>query len=233
VAGAGRRTRSKTAGSRDRGTRDHILDVALSLFRKHGFDATTMRDVAAAAEMALGAAYYYFPSKESLALAYYERISREQAAAARATFATTQDLRGRLAAVVHGRLEWLRRDRKLVAPLFRRIADPEDPVSVFSAETAAVREETIALFAEALDGTGLEMDASTRRLAAVASWSAMLGVLLYFAHDRSPGQRRTHALADELVSLIADLLPLFASPLGEPLRTRLSSTLERAGLLGG
>ena len=39
-------------------TRDRILDAALRLFRERGFAETTMRDVAAAAGVATGAAYY-------------------------------------------------------------------------------------------------------------------------------------------------------------------------------
>ncbi|HZS36969.1 MAG TPA: TetR family transcriptional regulator, partial [Polyangia bacterium] len=37
-------------------TRRRVVDAALTLFRKRGFDATTMRDVAAAAGLSLGAA---------------------------------------------------------------------------------------------------------------------------------------------------------------------------------
>ena len=32
-----------------------------------------MRDIAKAAGLSLGAAYYYFPSKEALVFAYYEQ----------------------------------------------------------------------------------------------------------------------------------------------------------------
>src|SRR4051812_16540464 len=45
-------------------TRERIFTVALNLFREKGFEGTTMREVAAAANMSLGAAYYYFASKE-------------------------------------------------------------------------------------------------------------------------------------------------------------------------
>src|SRR5262245_57701400 len=61
-------------------TREKILDTALTLFRKQGFDGTTMRDVAKQAGVALGAAYYYFPSKEALVMAYYERIQDDHLA---------------------------------------------------------------------------------------------------------------------------------------------------------
>ena len=54
-------------------TRARILDVALDLFRRHGFEETTMRGIAAAADVSLGSAYYYFQSKEDLVMAFYER----------------------------------------------------------------------------------------------------------------------------------------------------------------
>jgi len=41
-------------------TRARILDAAIGLFRSRGFEATTMREIAAEAGVAIGAAYYYF-----------------------------------------------------------------------------------------------------------------------------------------------------------------------------
>jgi len=45
-------------------TRARILDAALDRFRRQGFEPTTMRAIAAQAEVSLGSAYYYFESKE-------------------------------------------------------------------------------------------------------------------------------------------------------------------------
>ena len=47
-------------------TKELILRTALELFRGCGFEITTMRDIARAAKVATGAAYYYFPSKEAV-----------------------------------------------------------------------------------------------------------------------------------------------------------------------
>jgi AcrR family transcriptional regulator len=68
-----RRRRRAAEGERKRDvTRRHLLDCALALFQKRGVDSTTMRDIASAAGLSLGAAYYHFPSKEALIFAYYE-----------------------------------------------------------------------------------------------------------------------------------------------------------------
>ena len=52
-------------------TSARILDVALDLFRRGGFEQTTMRGIAAEAGVSLGSAYYYFESKEHLVMAFY------------------------------------------------------------------------------------------------------------------------------------------------------------------
>ena len=51
--------------------RDQILDRAALLFGEHGYDRTSIRDIAAAVGMLPGSVYYHFPSKEALLEAVY------------------------------------------------------------------------------------------------------------------------------------------------------------------
>ena len=60
-------------------TRQRILAAALRVFRERGFDAATMREVAAEAGVAVGAAYYYFDSKDAIVMAFYEQSQQEMA----------------------------------------------------------------------------------------------------------------------------------------------------------
>lgn len=46
--------------------RSSILSEAARLFARKGFDATSMRDIAGAANITVGASYWYFASKEEL-----------------------------------------------------------------------------------------------------------------------------------------------------------------------
>ena len=48
------------------GKRQAILDAALPLFAAKGFDATAVPQIAAAAGVAVGTIYRYFPTKEAL-----------------------------------------------------------------------------------------------------------------------------------------------------------------------
>ncbi|MGJ3259582.1 MAG: TetR/AcrR family transcriptional regulator [Rhodospirillales bacterium] len=52
--------------------RVHVLDAAAYRFRRQGFAATTMRDIAADAGMLAGSLYYHFKSKTALLIAVHE-----------------------------------------------------------------------------------------------------------------------------------------------------------------
>ena len=52
--------------------RRDILDAASRLFWERGFDATTVQHIAAAAGVAAGTVYLYFPSKEHVLLAMHD-----------------------------------------------------------------------------------------------------------------------------------------------------------------
>src|SRR3990172_3799221 len=54
--------------------RKDILDAALDLFTKKGFNETTVDDIASGAGVAKGTIYLYFPSKEHILLGLKERF---------------------------------------------------------------------------------------------------------------------------------------------------------------
>src|SRR5262245_46181790 len=66
-------------------TREHLYRTALAVLRKRGYDRATMREIAQAAGVSLGAAYHYFPSKDAIVMAYYRESQavHEQALHAR------------------------------------------------------------------------------------------------------------------------------------------------------
>jgi AcrR family transcriptional regulator len=192
-----------------------------------------MRDVAEAAGVAIGAAYYYFPSKEALVLGYYAGTQAECSARVRAVYAETDDVRARLGAAFHARLDVIASDRKLLSALFRSIGDPSSELSVFAASTRDVREESIRVLDEAIGSSPAvqALSPEARRVFVLALWSLQMGSLLYFIHDRSQGQRRTRALIDQALDLVAGLIPA-APQLAGAFAGPLAGILEGAGLLG-
>ena len=209
-------------------TRQKILERALASFRRRGFEKTTMRDVAEAAGVALGAAYYYFPSKDAIVLAYYQETQARHGELARAAMKKAgEDLTARVRAVFHTKLDLLAKDRKLLGTILRSVGDPDDPLSLFGASTRDVRDDSIRLFEEAVAPFTPE-GGELRALLARALWSLHMGVLLYFMHDRSPGQQKTRRLVDESVGLASELVAF--APLLEPFTARVTAILRDADL---
>jgi AcrR family transcriptional regulator len=207
-------------------TREKILEHALRLFRKRGFEKTTMRDVAKAAGLAVGAAYYYFPSKDALVLAYYDRTQEAHTSLAREAMQRADGTAERLRAVLHTKFATIERDRKLLSALFRSIGDPASDVSVFAKKTRRVRDESIALFREALAPESLPPEVAEP--IALAFWSLSMGMMLYFIHDDSPHHDKTRALVDRSVEIFAPMLPM--APMLAPMSAPLLAALREAGL---
>src|SRR6185295_17213072 len=107
-------------------TRDRILRSALDMFHDRGFDSTTMREIAARAEVATGAAYYYFDSKDAIVLAFYDRAQRQLEPLLEEALADVRDFEGRLRALVEVKLAYFAPDRGLLRALAAH-TDPEHP----------------------------------------------------------------------------------------------------------
>src|SRR5687767_11082776 len=210
-------------------TRRQILDTALKLFREQGFDETTIRDIAARAGLSLGAAYYYFKSKEAIVGAYYDYVQHEHVARAREAFTKERDLRGRLRAALHTKIDIMREDRRLLRALFRYGGDPDHVLSWFGPATHEQRQMSVGVFAEAIAGERLPDD--MRDAAPVLLWAMHMGILLYFLFDTSPEQRHTRRLIDASVDVAVDVKRVAMSALLRPMRRRVMGILRDAGLL--
>ncbi len=79
--------------------RVQLLDAALRAFARHGYDGASVRDIAAEAEVAPGLLYHYFPSKEAVLQALFER-SAAVVMEAFATAAAEPEPRARLGALL-------------------------------------------------------------------------------------------------------------------------------------
>jgi len=56
-----------------------LYDIAIARMAKHGYETTTLRDVAEEAGVSVGLLYRYFPSKRAVIIALYEDLSAEYA----------------------------------------------------------------------------------------------------------------------------------------------------------
>lgn len=228
IALASAATSRRSAGVRTKGL---IFEKALELFRSRGYEVTTMRDIAQAAKVATGAAYYYFPSKEAIVSVYYEQVQASHAAKVHAELAGKEELRERLASVLHSKLEILKEDRKFLGALFRYTGEPGHPLSVFGKGTELQRKQSVEVFRKALDGS--ELGAEWKGLLSWGLWLAHLGIILYFIHDESEAQAKTHGLVNRFVEMLVGLVELTNSalvrPFVKPFQVKILEALREAG----
>ncbi|HTE37089.1 MAG TPA: TetR/AcrR family transcriptional regulator [Reyranella sp.] len=91
-------------------SRAKLLSVSARLFARGGFEATSMRDIAARAGMLAGSMYYHFPSKNDLIAAVYEAGVAEIGAAVDAALDEARGPWPRLGAACVAHLESLLAD---------------------------------------------------------------------------------------------------------------------------
>ncbi len=211
-------------------TRERIEQSALALIRKKGFDAATMREIAANAGVSLGLAYHYYDSKEALAVAFYgDHIARHDELA-RAALVSRPALVDRIEAALLVGLDVRVADKPVLVVMARTVLDAQNPISLFSKETEALRARSIALFREVADVP--DVDETLKEPLALALWTLHLGVLLRFVHDDSPGQKETRALIEGAARLASEVVTMLSLPFLESLRGDLLTVMRQGGLLG-
>ena len=61
-------------GERRTGTRERIQAVAVELFAEHGYDKTSLREIAERLEVTKAALYYHFNTKEAIVVSLFEDL---------------------------------------------------------------------------------------------------------------------------------------------------------------
>jgi AcrR family transcriptional regulator len=64
-------------GERRSGTRDRIQAVALELFAEHGYEKTSLRQIAERLDVTKAALYYHFNTKEEIAVSLFDTLLAE------------------------------------------------------------------------------------------------------------------------------------------------------------
>jgi AcrR family transcriptional regulator len=206
-------------------TRQRILAAALRVFGERGFDAATMREVAAEAGVAVGAAYYYFASKDAIVMAFYQRAQDEMAPALDEILSRSRTLEQRLRGIIGQKFEYFAPNRALVGTLSAH-SDPEHPLSPFSKTTAPIRERDIAYFARAVSDSKVRLPQSILPYLPPLLWLYQMGLMLFWVYDRSPRQARTQLLFDKTLSMMLLVFKFAGIPVFKPLHRTAAELLK-------
>ena len=172
----------------------------MRLFRRDGYDRTTMRAVADEAGVSLGNAYYYFSSKEHLVQAFYDGLQVEHAAAAaeRPRRARRRSPRGCAGCWTPGSTS---RRRTTSSPASSSRTPPTRAARCRRSARSRRRPARPASRSSSRCSTGsdLKVAAALRRELPELLWLLQMGVVLFWVYDDSAGQARTRALVASVV----------------------------------
>lgn len=209
-------------------TREAIVTAALELFRESGYERTTMRAVAARAGVSVGNAYYYFSSKEELVQGFYDQLGAEHRAAARPLLRDGAGLGERLEATLAAWIDVAEPYRDFAGRFFAVAAQPDNPLSPFSAASDPARTAAVEFYREVLAGASTKVDPNLAAALPELLWLYHLGIVLFWVHDRSERAARTRVLAARTAPMVEQLARLSRLPVARPLTRQ---AVELLGLL--
>jgi AcrR family transcriptional regulator len=189
--------------------RARLYNTAIELIAEHGYEATTLRDVANQAGVSVGLLYRYFPSKRAVVLSLYDQLSAEYAA--RAAEMNAGKWRDRFLFALTTSLQVLRPHRGTLAALVPVLVGDANE-GLFAPATTFSRERVQKVFLEAVTRA---TDAPRPEVAAALAhllYLTHLAIILWWLLDKTQRQRAT----DGLIALLQQALPAAAVSLRLP-----------------
>lgn len=184
-------------------TRQAILQAALDLFAEKGFYQTTTKGISRRARIAEGTLFNYFPTKEDLALYFFER----ELAGIMEWFGQESRLRRsplpeQLFALVHRLLERLEPYGEFIGAVYLRALQPSSKLSPLSLHSQEQNLRYLRFIRGVLDQAADRGEIPhLGDLGAYGFAVFHLAVISYWLQDGSPGKEKTLALLDRCLKL--------------------------------
>lgn len=186
-------TSAAGTGKRQR-TRDRIAQAGVALFQAQGFEATTMEQVAAAADVVRGTLYNHFPVKEAIVVHWLHAQLADALGPLMAEAMARPSFLARVGTVLDASAQWWERHRGFAAPYVRyrfqevREGEGDEPTSdIIPAYARLVRE------GQATGELSATIDAE--RLAAYLHFLSLCALLDWVANPKTAlAQRYADAL---------------------------------------
>lgn len=215
--GSTRMLRASSDAAKEKRRAD-ILTAASSVFAARGFHATTIKDVARAADVSYGLVYRYFESKEALFHALMDEHSQalrrhiDGAVAERLAAGTRMDETEVLRVSVRATFEFFEADRDVARLLFRDALALGEGVDRHLAATYESFIADIERAVVAAQASGHVIDAPPRLLAvSIAAQVSQLALRRLSTDDGVPAE----VVADVAVRLLVDGLRRRDHPVGD------------------
>ncbi len=179
-------------------TKSDILAAALELFRAKGVENTTAKEIATKAGIAEGTFFNYFPTKEDLALYYFQKgiddlihwYDRQESL-------KQAPIEEKLFAIINRQLEQLEPYENFIGSVFFRSLEPRSKLNALSFESQENRVRYLR-FIDGLLKEAVEREEipDVGRLGAYGVGLYYMGIVTFWLHDTSRGKQKTLALLD-------------------------------------
>ncbi|MDJ1115431.1 TetR/AcrR family transcriptional regulator [Microbacterium dauci] len=193
-------------------TRRLLRDIALRSFRERGYDATTIRHIAAEAGVSVGTTNYHFASKNDLVQELYLDVQDAHAARAAELSGSTTGLIDRLRIAYETGLDEIEPYHPHAPEFLSAAMSPRSPINPLSTDSADALRITESVFRAAVTGADHRLPADiAEKLPRVFVLGHLL-LALFWVYDSSPEQRRTRLLLGAGLTLLGRVLPVVGLP---------------------
>ena len=199
----GRRETKKEA------TKKKILDVSLQLFQKIGFGRTTMRDIAKKSGIALGTTYNYFPTKEHLALYFFERALDHVMERYRKEEPPDAPLDERIFLLLSLELEEIAPYEEFLHLIVTHAVVPTSRLHPFSVDSQRLKHRYLEFVARVLEearARGEFPPVGMDSMILSTFWVFHLGIMMFWLNDQSRKKEDTFILLDKSLRFILNAL---------------------------
>lgn len=192
-------------------TRERIITAACELFESKGYHATTMRDIAEAADCSLGLTYRYFNHKEDLVRVLYGRLIGQTVAYIHTLPMDT--MADRFRQTLDYSLTNFQPYRPALGAFFGAAMQPEGDIHLRNDEMDAIRQDTVGAFRilvnESRDRPGKDDVADS---VAMLMYSVHFLVIFFWLLDRTPAHGATTYFVEFLQEALKLMRPMLLLP---------------------
>lgn len=199
-------------------TRQRIFKIAIEQFVERGYEETTMRDIAKAADCSLGLAYRYFDSKDAIVLMLWQELAEDFAV--RLAQLDDGNLTNRYYLAMQEKISQLQPYREVIKATIGAAMNPSSGVAIVGSETTWYRDVALgALEKLVLESSDAPKEVRSKQIAMIM-YAVHLILILVWIYDNKPGQ----SLTQEGLNFMRDTMKLLRPMLILP---PVASTLAR------
>ena len=171
-------------------TRLKLISVAMDLFKKKGFQNTTMEEIAEIGDVSKGTLYNYYQDKETILCAYFQRIFKDKRLEIVEALNKHKTIEGKLSSLLDMSKEVMGEDLGLSTIYFKhRLQTFFDNNSVYNLQRSSREELLLELITEAQEKKEIRNDIPASVIARTFQFLS-LNYFITSTYDKASGNKK-------------------------------------------